>query len=99
MNLGTGAKLHQSSSRFEQVRTVSRSQKTIGELIRPPRVRGRRALRGGRGNTDLPKLSRKFDLSAYDANCLALAPELRSPTACNDGPLRSVLSRAGVKPA
>jgi len=37
------------------------------------------------------------DLSAYDANYLALALELRLPIACNDGPLRSVLARAGVK--
>lgn len=48
---------------------------------------------------DLLKLARKFDLSAYDANYLALALELRLPIACSDGPLRSVLARAGVKPA
>lgn len=46
---------------------------------------------------DLLTLARKFDLSAYDANYLALALELRLPIACSDGPLRSVLARAGVK--
>jgi predicted nucleic acid-binding protein len=46
---------------------------------------------------DLLKLARKFDLTAYDANYLALALELRLPIACSDGPLRSVLARAGVK--
>ncbi|OGA18328.1 MAG: hypothetical protein A3I63_05420 [Betaproteobacteria bacterium RIFCSPLOWO2_02_FULL_66_14] len=46
---------------------------------------------------ELLVLARKFDLSAYDANYLALALELRLPIACDDGPLRSVLSRAGVK--
>lgn len=46
---------------------------------------------------DLLKLARKFDLSAYDANYLALALELRLPIACSDGSLRSVLARAGVK--
>ena len=46
---------------------------------------------------DLLKLARKFDLSAYDATYLALALELRLPIACNDGPLRAVLARAGVK--
>ena len=46
---------------------------------------------------DLLKLARKFDLTAYDATYLALAIELRLPIACNDGPLRAVLPRAGVK--
>jgi predicted nucleic acid-binding protein len=46
---------------------------------------------------ELLKLARKFDLSAYDASYLALALNLRMPIACSDGPLRSVLPRAGVK--
>lgn len=46
---------------------------------------------------DALRLARKFDLSAYDANYLALALELRLPIACSDGPLRAVLARAGVK--
>ena len=46
---------------------------------------------------DSLRLARKFDLSAYDANYLALALELRLPIACSDGPLRAVLARAGVK--
>ena len=46
---------------------------------------------------DSLRLARKFDLSAYDANYLALALELRLPLACSDGPLRAVLARAGVK--
>ncbi len=46
---------------------------------------------------DSLKLARRFDLSAYDANYLALALELRLPIACTDGALRSVLGRAGVK--
>ena len=46
---------------------------------------------------DLLRLARKFDLSAYDANYLALALDLRLPIACSDGALRSVLARAGVK--
>lgn len=46
---------------------------------------------------DSLRLARKFDLSAYDANYLALALELRLPIACGDGPLRAVLPRAGVK--
>jgi predicted nucleic acid-binding protein len=45
----------------------------------------------------LLKLASKFDLSAYDASYLALAQELRLPIACGDGPLRSVLARAGVR--
>ena len=45
---------------------------------------------------DALRLARKFDLSAYDANYLALALELRLPIACSDGPLRAVLARAGV---
>ena len=48
---------------------------------------------------DSLKLARKFDLSVYDANYLALALGLRLPIACSDGPLRSVLARAGVKRA
>ena len=48
---------------------------------------------------DLLKLARKFDLSTYDVSYLALAQELRLPIACSDGPLRSVLARAGVKRA
>jgi predicted nucleic acid-binding protein len=48
---------------------------------------------------ELLRLARRFDLSAYDACYLALALELRLPLACGDGPLRSALSRAGVKPA
>ena len=47
---------------------------------------------------DLLRLARKFDLSAYDANYLALALELKMPIACGDGPLRTVLAKAGVKP-
>lgn len=46
---------------------------------------------------DLLRLARKFDLSAYDANYLALALELGLPIACSDGPLRSALGKAGVK--
>ena len=46
---------------------------------------------------DLLRLARKFDLSSYDANYLALALELRMPIACSDGPLRGVLAKAGVK--
>lgn len=46
---------------------------------------------------DLLKLACRFDVSAYDANYLALALELRLPVACTDGPLRAVLARAGVK--
>jgi predicted nucleic acid-binding protein len=48
---------------------------------------------------ELLRLARKFDLSAYDASYLALALELRLPLACGDGPLKSALVRAGVKPA
>ena len=46
---------------------------------------------------ELLQLARKFDLSAYDANYLALALELRMPIACSDGPLKAVLVKAGVK--
>ena len=46
---------------------------------------------------DLLRLSRRFDLSAYDANYLALALELRLPVACGDGPLKAALAKAGVK--
>jgi predicted nucleic acid-binding protein len=46
---------------------------------------------------DSLKLARQYDLSAYDANYLALALELRLPIACTDGALRSALGRAGVK--
>ena len=42
-------------------------------------------------------LAHKFDLTSYDASYLALALELRLPVACRDGPLRSVLGKAGVK--
>lgn len=48
---------------------------------------------------DLLRLARKFELSAYDAIYLALALELRMPVACSDGPLKTALVRAGVKPA
>lgn len=48
---------------------------------------------------ELLRLARKFDLSSYDASYLALALELRLPLACGDGPLKSALVRAGVKPA
>ncbi len=48
---------------------------------------------------DLLRLARKFDLSSYDASYLALSLELRLPLACGDGPLRSALVRAGMKPA
>jgi predicted nucleic acid-binding protein len=48
---------------------------------------------------DSLQLSRKFELSVYDANYLALALELRLPIACSDGPLLSALLRAGVKRA
>jgi predicted nucleic acid-binding protein len=50
-------------------------------------------------SSDLLRLARKFDLSSYDASYLALALELRLPLACGDGPLKSALARAGVKPA
>ena len=46
---------------------------------------------------DLLRLARKFDLSSYEANYLALALELQMPIACGDGPLRAVLAKAGVK--
>ena len=46
---------------------------------------------------DLLRLARKFDLSSYDANYLALALELKMPIACSDGPLKAVLAKAGVK--
>ena len=46
---------------------------------------------------DSLKLARRYDLSVYDANYLALALELRLPIACIDGALRSALGRAGVK--
>lgn len=46
---------------------------------------------------DLLALARRFDLSAYDANYLALALELKMPVACTDGPLKSALVKAGVK--
>ena len=44
---------------------------------------------------ELLRLARKFDLSAYDTNYLALA--LRMPIACSDGPLQAALVKAGVK--
>ena len=46
---------------------------------------------------DLLRLARKFDLSSYDANYLALALALRLPIACSDGPLKAALAKAGVK--
>ncbi|MGH8673254.1 MAG: type II toxin-antitoxin system VapC family toxin [Burkholderiales bacterium] len=46
---------------------------------------------------ELLRLARKFDLSAYDANYLALALELKMPIACGDGPLKTALAKAGVK--
>ena len=46
---------------------------------------------------ELLRLARKFDLSAYDTNYLALALELRMPMACGDGPLQAALVKAGVK--
>ena len=46
---------------------------------------------------DLLRVARKFDLSSYDANYLALALELKMPIACSDGPLKAVLAKAGVK--
>jgi len=46
---------------------------------------------------DLLRLARKFELSAYDANYLALTLELRMPIACGDGRLRAALARAGAK--
>ncbi len=46
---------------------------------------------------ELLVLARKFDLSSYDANYLALALELKMPVACADGPLKAVLAKAGVK--
>jgi predicted nucleic acid-binding protein len=46
---------------------------------------------------DLLRVARKFNISAYDANYLTLALELRMPIACRDGPLRSALARAGAK--
>ena len=46
---------------------------------------------------DLLRLARTFDLSAYDANYLALALELKMPIACGDGPLKTALAKAGVK--
>jgi predicted nucleic acid-binding protein len=49
--------------------------------------------------TELIRLARKYDLSAYDATYLALALELRLPLACGDGPLKLALGRAGVRPA
>jgi predicted nucleic acid-binding protein len=48
---------------------------------------------------ELLRLARAFDLSSYDVSYLALALELRLPLACGDGPLKSALARAGVKPA
>ena len=59
-------------------------------------------LRIDRELVDLAKvaeLARRFNLSAYDATYLELAIRLRLPLACQDGPLRSALSRAGVAPA
>ena len=46
---------------------------------------------------DLLRLARRFDLSAYDANYLALALELKMPIAYGDGPLKTALAKAGVK--
>ena len=46
---------------------------------------------------ELLRLARKFELSAYDANYLALALELRMPIACSDGALKSSLVEARVK--
>jgi predicted nucleic acid-binding protein len=46
---------------------------------------------------DLSRLARRFDLTAYDANYLALALELRMPLACGDGPLKKALAGAGVR--
>ena len=46
---------------------------------------------------ELLRLAGKFELSAYDANYLALALELRMPIACSDGALKSSLVKARVK--
>lgn len=46
---------------------------------------------------DLRELGRRFGITAYDAVYLALALELKLPVACGDRPLRTALSRAGVK--
>ena len=48
---------------------------------------------------ELLALARKFELSSYDANYLALALELKMPVACADGPLKAALVKAGVKRA
>jgi len=47
----------------------------------------------------LAELARCFGLSAYDATYLELAIRLHLPLACQDGPLRSALAKAGVAPA
>ena len=47
----------------------------------------------------LAELARRFNLSAYDATYLELAIRLHLPLACQDGPLKSALSKAGVAPA
>ncbi len=46
---------------------------------------------------ELRQLAGRFGLTAHDAAYLALALELKLPIACGDRPLKTVLSRAGVK--
>ena len=46
---------------------------------------------------ELRKLANRYNLSAYDATYLALALEKHLPVACGDRPLKTALSRAGVK--
>jgi predicted nucleic acid-binding protein len=53
------------------------------------------------GETLMPRrlvaVSRKHDLTAYDASYLDLALTLRYPVACRDGPLKGALRAAGAK--
>lgn len=47
--------------------------------------------------SQLRNLANRFNLTAYDANYLALALELRLPVACGNRPLKAALNAAGVK--
>lgn len=46
---------------------------------------------------ELRRVADRYALSAYDATYLALALELHLPVACGDRPLKTALTRAGVK--
>lgn len=48
---------------------------------------------------DLFELARRLNLSIYDARYLTVAKDLQIPLACGDGPPRSALASAGVRPA